>query len=65
MESGYAGNQRPWFVMRYTADDLTKIPTMLEQRLATGSYNAAVVGACPAEGVHDFSAYSIAVLLYR
>ena len=65
MESGYAGDRRPWFVMRYTADDLTKIPTMLEQRLATGSYNAAVVGACPAEGVHSFSAYSIAVLLYR
>jgi hypothetical protein len=65
MESGYAGGRRPWFVMRYTADDLSKIPTMLEQRLATGSYNAAVVGACPAEGVHNFSAYSIAVLLYR
>lgn len=65
MESGYAGDRRPWFVMRYTADDLTKIPTMLEQRLASGSYNAAVVGACPAEGTHSFSAYSIAVLLYR
>jgi len=65
METGYAGERRPWFVMRYTADDLSKIPTMLEQRLATGSYNAAVVGACPAEGVHNFSAYSIAVLLYR
>ncbi|HSY35451.1 MAG TPA: CAP domain-containing protein [Acidobacteriaceae bacterium] len=65
MESGYAGDQRPWFVMRYTADDLSKIPAMLEQRLATGHYNAAVVGACPAEGVHSFSAYSIAVLLYR
>jgi len=65
MESGYAGARRPWFVMRYTADDLSRIPSMLEQRLATGSYNAAVVGACPAEGVHSFSAYSIAVLLYR
>ncbi len=65
MESGYAGDRRPWFVMRYTADDLTKIPSMLEERLATGNYNAAVVGACPAEGVHSFSAYSIAVLLYR
>jgi hypothetical protein len=65
MESGYAGNQRPWFVMRYTADDLSTIPTMLEQRLATGSYNAAVVGACPAEGEHNFSTYSIAVMLYR
>lgn len=65
MESGYAGNRRPWFVMRYTADDLTKIPTMLEQHLASGNYNAAVVGACPAEGAQGFSAYSIAVLLYR
>ena len=65
METGYAGDRRPWFVMRYTADNLTKIPTILEQRLATGSYNAAVVGACPAEGVRNFSAYSIAVLLYR
>ena len=65
MNSGYAGERRPWFVMRYTADDLSKIPAMLEQRLATGHYNAAVVGACPAEGVHSFSAYSIAVLLYR
>ena len=27
MESGYAGNRRPWFVMRYTADDLSKIPS--------------------------------------
>ena len=65
METGYAGERRPWFVMRYTADDLTKIPTMLEERLATGNYNAAVVGACPAEGEHNFTAYSIAVLLYR
>jgi Cysteine-rich secretory protein family len=65
METGYAGERRPWFVMRYTADDLTKIPTMLEERLATGNYNAAVVGACPAEGEHNFTAYNIAVLLYR
>ncbi len=65
MGSGYAGDRRPWFVMRYTADDLSKIPSMLEQRLATGGYNAAVVGACPAEGTRNFSAYSIAVMLYR
>jgi hypothetical protein len=65
METGYAGDRRPWFVMRYTADDLSRIPSMLEQRLATGKYNSAVVGACPAQGVSNFSAYSIAVLLYR
>jgi hypothetical protein len=65
MESGYAGGRRPWFVMRYTAADLTEIPKMLEQRLASGGYNAAAVGACPVEGAHNFSAYSIAVMLYR
>ncbi len=59
------GARKPWFVMRYTADDLSTIPTILEQHLATGGYNAAVVGACPAESEHNFTAYSIAVLLYR
>jgi hypothetical protein len=65
MESGYAGGRRPWFVMRYTAADLTQIPKMLEERLANGGYHAAAVGACPVEGAHNFSAYSIAVMLYR
>ncbi len=65
MQSGYAGDRRPWFVMRFTAADLTQIPKMLEQRLASGTYNAASVGACPVEGAHNFSAYSIAVMLYR
>lgn len=65
MDSGYAGNRRPWFVMRYTAADLTQIPKILEQHLAGGGYNAAAVGACPAEGTHNFSTYSIAIMLYR
>jgi hypothetical protein len=65
MGSGYAGERRPWFVMRYTAADLSQIPKMLEERLASGSYNAAAVGACPVEGAKNFSAYSIAVMLYR
>ena len=65
MGSGYAGERRPWFVMRYTAADLTQIPKMLEQCLAGGGYNAAAVGACPAEGTNNFSTYSIAVMLYR
>jgi len=65
METGYAGDRRPWFLMRYTAADLTRIPKMLEQRLSSGHYNAAVVGACQAEGTHNFSVYSIAVMLYR
>jgi hypothetical protein len=65
METGYAGAQQPWFVMRYTAADLSTIPSLLEERLASGKYRSAVVGACPAQGQQNFSAYSIAVLLYR
>ncbi len=65
MESGYAGDRQPWFVMRYTAFDLTKIPDLLAQKLASGKYYGAEVGACPAEGAHNFSVYSIAVMLYR
>lgn len=65
MGSGYAGERRPWFVMRYTAADLSQIPKMLEQHLASGGYHAAAVGACPVEGSQNFSAYSIAVMLFR
>jgi hypothetical protein len=65
MGSGYAGDRRPWFVMRYTATDLTQLPKMLEQSLASGGYHAAEVGACPVEGTQNFSAYSIAVMLFR
>jgi hypothetical protein len=64
MDSGYAGNHRPMFVMRYTAVDLNQVPTELERRLASGRYSYAAVGACPAEDTHNFTAYSIAVLLY-
>ena len=65
METGYAGNRRPWFVMRYTATDLNELPRMLEQKLASGRYHEAEVGACRAESTNNFTAYSIAVMLYR
>jgi hypothetical protein len=65
MDSGYAGDRRPWFVMRYTASDLSRIPEMLQQKLASGRYREAAVGACSAEGIQNFSAYSIAVMLYK
>jgi hypothetical protein len=64
MEKGYAGSRQPWFVMRYTAADLSRLPDTLEQRLASGRYHEAEVGACPAEDAHNFAAYSIAVMLF-
>lgn len=64
MESGYAGERQPWFVMRYTAADLNQLPDALRQRLASGRYHQAAVGACPARDAKSFSAFNIAVLLY-
>jgi hypothetical protein len=65
MDAGYAGDRRPWFIMRYTATDLTSLPSALEQKLASGRYHEAEVGACQAEATNNFTAYSIAVMLYR
>ena len=64
METGYAGRREPWFVMRYTAGDLNRLPGTLKEKLASGKYHQAQVGACTAEGTQNFTAYSIAVMLY-
>jgi hypothetical protein len=64
METGYAGDLKPWFVMRYTAADLNHLPDALRLRLATGKYHKGVVGACAVKGEQNFTTYSIAILLY-
>jgi hypothetical protein len=64
METGYAGQRQPWFVMRYTAGDLTRLPDQLRQKLATGKYHQAVVGACDSRKKQPFTSFNIAVLLY-
>jgi hypothetical protein len=62
---GYAGSHAPSFVMHYSTADLQTLPDMLEQRIQSGSYHAAVVGACPSDEKSGFSKYRIAVLLYQ
>lgn len=64
MQTGYAGNRMPWFIMRYTTDDFTKLPDALRERLASGKYHHAAVGACTLSSTNNFSAYNIAVMLY-
>lgn len=64
MESGFAGSRKPWFVIRYTASALDRLPQTLRARLASGKYHSAVVGACEARDSGPFSAYNIAVLLF-
>jgi hypothetical protein len=64
MSTGFVGQHKPWFVMRYTADRLNRLPEELESRISTGKYHLAVVGACANDESGSFTSYNIAVLLY-
>jgi len=64
MSTGYAGSRQPWYIMRYTAGSLDQIPSQLRNKLASGKYHQAVVGACSTARNSPFTAYNIAVLLY-
>lgn len=65
MEHGAAGGSAPRFIMRWEGTDLGRLPDVLEQKIATGKYRTAAVGACdsgnPSQG---FTTYKIAVMLY-
>jgi hypothetical protein len=65
MDNGYAGSHRPSFVLHYATPDLQTLPDMLEQRIHTGKYHSAVVGACQSNGKFGFSSYRVAVLLFE
>jgi uncharacterized protein YkwD len=65
METGYAGQRQPGFVMRFTASDLTRIPEQLRAKIASGRYRQAAVGACASSSQESFTSYSLAVMLYR
>jgi hypothetical protein len=64
MDTGYAGPRKPWFVMRFTSDSLTQLPTELRSRIASGRYRQAAVGACSPPRDTPFTSYNLAVLLY-
>jgi hypothetical protein len=65
MQHGSAGGSAPGFIMRWEGTDLTRLPEVLEQKIATHQYHKAAVGACdsgnPSQG---FTTYKLAVLLY-
>jgi hypothetical protein len=65
LDNGYAGSHAPSFVLHYATTDLQSLPDLLEQRIQTGHYHAAVVGACPSDAMIGYSNYRIAVLLYE
>ena len=63
MDRGSAGGPKPMFIMRWQGTDLGRLPDALEERLQTGRYHTASVGACSA-GQQPFSGYKVAVLLF-
>ena len=64
MDTGYAGQQRPGFVMRFTSSDITQLPDALKTKLRTGHFRKVSIGACTTGDSGSFTSYSIAVLLY-
>ena len=64
LASGYAGVRQPWFVMRYTTGDLSLVPMELRQKMSSGKFRQAAVGACSSGSGSLFASYAIAVLLY-
>jgi len=64
MDTGFPGQHKPWYIMRYNADRLDRLPAQLAQRIQSGQYHQAVVGACQDTASGPFTAYNIAVLLY-
>jgi hypothetical protein len=66
VEEGDVSGTRPLFVMRWESSSLDRLPEQLEQRLGTGRYRTASVGACSNQmaGNQGFTTYRIAVLLY-
>jgi hypothetical protein len=64
MTTGFAGDRKPWFVMRYTTANLTALPEELRAQLTASRYRQVEVAACAVGSETNFSSYRLAVLLY-
>lgn len=59
------GGPQAMFVERWQDSMLNELPKTLTAKLASGQYQMAAVGSCPAQGMNgEFSSYRVAVLLY-
>jgi uncharacterized protein YkwD len=63
LDHGFSGN-RPLSVVRFEAADLSKLPSDLEQKLRSGRFHSATVGACRGDASGGFTRFKIAVVLY-
>jgi uncharacterized protein YkwD len=63
MDRGFTG-PKPLSVLRYETADLRRLPEDIDQKVQSGRYRAAAVGACDAGGPAGFTRYRIAILLF-
>jgi uncharacterized protein YkwD len=63
MDRGFAGT-RPLSVTRFETADLTKLPFDLEQKLRSGRYHSAAVGACEGGSSAGFTHFKLVVELF-
>jgi hypothetical protein len=64
MDHGFAGT-RPNFIMRWEGSDLSRLPDVLDEKISTGRYKAAAVGACSSGNRgQGFTTYRLAVMLF-
>jgi uncharacterized protein YkwD len=63
MDRGWSG-QRPASVVRYETSDLSRLPDDVAQRLQSGKFHTAAVGACDAGSSAGFTRFRIAILLF-
>lgn len=65
LDNGYQGNPAPSFVVHYATPDLQNLPNTLDQRIQSGKYHSAVVGACSGKAKIGFTPYRVAVMLFE
>jgi hypothetical protein len=51
-------------VVRYEATDLSRLPDDIAQKVQSGKYRSAEIGACDAGGFTGFTRFRVAILLF-
>lgn len=63
LDKGWSGS-KPAIVLRYEMSDLSNLPDEVTQKVNSGKYHSAAVGACAAGDSSEFTRFRVAILLF-
>jgi len=63
VDRGWVG-AKPALVLRYESGDLSHLPEEVEQKVRSGKYQFATVGACETQGSNAFQRFRFAILFF-